>query len=527
MAKYRITDPQTGKVVTVSGEKPPTQADAEAIFQSAGLRQSTTGLQNITNFLGLKNVSKGFQSAGTGLAELLSPDVKASKEAQQRAEQAVARTSQASAQATDPKIKALLTRSALSGSENLSNIAQQQATGFQENAGITDKEIGMSPQEFATRRGVGTAAEIGSYLLPSTIIGKGATAGARIGTAATKGAVAGGLQGLAGATETADTLGETALQTGLGAVVGAGTGAALQGVVEGGVALKNLLEGSKGTIKQKLVDSYKSTLKSNIKDQKFYKQYGGEDKVVKDAIKYQAPATKQGLEKQLNEYGPEYGKIIEKEASNLQKQGKRVNLAQAFKRAKKTVIDRFSHDSTLEKQANSWFDSNASKYKNTTNALPKTANELRKKFDRKVGEILTADAAPSDAARKAFASELRNEFKKIASQETKDAIQKYQLFSGLAEAMQKEPKIGITEATYAALSPGTGLGNLLELGIGKAIRSPGLRRTVATQGIKNIGLPKISQATIKPVENIVNPTMSAINRALENYNQKRQERKRL
>ncbi len=40
MAKYKITDPQSGKTVTISGDKPPTQADAEGIFEAAGLRQS-------------------------------------------------------------------------------------------------------------------------------------------------------------------------------------------------------------------------------------------------------------------------------------------------------------------------------------------------------------------------------------------------------------------------------------------------------------------------------------------------------
>lgn len=34
MAKYRITDPQSGRVVTVSGDKPPTQEDATAIFST-------------------------------------------------------------------------------------------------------------------------------------------------------------------------------------------------------------------------------------------------------------------------------------------------------------------------------------------------------------------------------------------------------------------------------------------------------------------------------------------------------------
>lgn len=40
MAKYKITDPQTGKSVTVSGDHQPTQADAEKIFTDAGLRSN-------------------------------------------------------------------------------------------------------------------------------------------------------------------------------------------------------------------------------------------------------------------------------------------------------------------------------------------------------------------------------------------------------------------------------------------------------------------------------------------------------
>lgn len=38
MPKYKITDPQSGKIITISGEKPPTQQDAESIFQAAGVR---------------------------------------------------------------------------------------------------------------------------------------------------------------------------------------------------------------------------------------------------------------------------------------------------------------------------------------------------------------------------------------------------------------------------------------------------------------------------------------------------------
>lgn len=38
MAKYKITDNQTGKTVTISGDTPPTEQDAEQIFADAGLR---------------------------------------------------------------------------------------------------------------------------------------------------------------------------------------------------------------------------------------------------------------------------------------------------------------------------------------------------------------------------------------------------------------------------------------------------------------------------------------------------------
>lgn len=40
MPKYSITDPQSGRTVTVEGNRPPTQADAEDIFTKAGLRQA-------------------------------------------------------------------------------------------------------------------------------------------------------------------------------------------------------------------------------------------------------------------------------------------------------------------------------------------------------------------------------------------------------------------------------------------------------------------------------------------------------
>lgn len=62
MPKYKITDNQTGKTVIISGDSPPTEQDAEGIFQQAGLRntQSTqsnsnpvTSASNFLNAIGL------------------------------------------------------------------------------------------------------------------------------------------------------------------------------------------------------------------------------------------------------------------------------------------------------------------------------------------------------------------------------------------------------------------------------------------------------------------------------------------
>ena len=43
MAKFKVTDPETGKTVTVTGDAPPSQDDAEEIFKNAGLRGSEYG----------------------------------------------------------------------------------------------------------------------------------------------------------------------------------------------------------------------------------------------------------------------------------------------------------------------------------------------------------------------------------------------------------------------------------------------------------------------------------------------------
>lgn len=80
MPKYKITDPQSGRVVTVSGEKPPTQQDAESIFKQAGLRQGgdeslgiNTGMEKMLAPFGLRATRKAGQVEIPGTQGLRKP----------------------------------------------------------------------------------------------------------------------------------------------------------------------------------------------------------------------------------------------------------------------------------------------------------------------------------------------------------------------------------------------------------------------------------------------------------------------
>jgi len=486
-------------------------------------------VQNIAGYLGLKTAldNTGAIAATPMINKHTDEFAKSSQEAYKASNSLI----QLAKKETDPvRKKALLdqSRSIMDGVNQKSQEFSRNLTKLQDTAGITEKDLGRSNVEFAARRGAGQTAELAAWLLPGMVGGKAASVGGRVLQAAERGAVAGGLQGVAGAAKDSENVLDAVKRLGEGAALGAGTGVALQGVVEGGAKVVDGVKSASPSIKQKLVDVYRGTLKQNIADQKFYKQYGGEGKVVEDVIKYKLPITKNAVTNELYKFKPEYDKIISAETDSLQQQGKRINLSQAFKRAEAAVKEKYGHDETLLKQAQGWFDAN-SKYKNMTNALPKTSNELRKKLDQKVGDILTSEAAPADAARKAFASELRKEFKNMASSETKDAIQRYHLLSGLSDAMQVEPRAGIVEATLAGVSPLSGLGNVAEFLAGKILRSPGTRRLVSTTGIKlaeNVPQTSVNISKINPSV-VINPSIAALQRAIDNETKSKQSRNML
>lgn len=482
-----------------------------------------TGFQKATDIAGLKSTIGNIGVLGfLGQGGRTEQAGQASSQAFQQSQQLI---QQAKKETNPQKKKQLLdqARAIMQGSAQEMDTFQQDLSKRQDVARISEKEIERGDGQFAWRRALGQSAELASWLLPSATTGsrvfakgsgvvgqalfpKLATAGGRIGQAATKGAITGGLLGAAESTREADTLAEAGIRTGLGGVAGGVTGAAMQGVFEGG---RWMIDKLKGPAKEAAVNMYKKTLKQNVKNKKFYQQYGGEDKVVKDSIKHKISNTKAGAERQLEQFKPEYERIIGEEANKMKRFGKTVDIAQAYENARQKVKDQLGYDDALLKQAEKWFEANARKYANQTNALPTSSNTLRKKLDQKVGQILTPDAVGQDAARKAFVTELRKQFKELATGKAKDSIEKYHLLSGLSDAMMKEPRIGITEAAFAALTPN----KLIGLLGGVVARSPGVRRSVAQSALTQGGGQAVQQGVNLPVNLGVNP-LSAL---LQNY----------
>lgn len=372
-------------------------------------------------------------------------------------------------------------------------------------------------------QGVGAMGEIGAYMLPQNKLLKSGKAGTRILGGALQGAEVGSLLG---ATDPeAEGVADRTKSTLTSGLTGAVAGGVFQGGLEGlkwtGGKIFDQFSNVKGKTKETLVNSYKNTLKRNIKNQKFYQQAGGEEEVVKKAIKHKIPPTKDGVVNELNRYGQEFDELVTKESSKAESKGVKIDISKAYNDAKQSVLRKYKDNDKIRKTAEKWFTDNEQRYLNKANksANPLSANRLRRRLDREVGEMLMGDIKTGEkAAQKQFATELRNAFKQ-AVPSLKNPIEKYHLLSGLSEAMMKEPKMGIVELTAAAASPGTGPMNLLEILAAKAVRSPGLRRKLATSGIKAVSKPK----TLPPanLQMLINPTARYGSEAMNRYLQSR------
>lgn len=394
----------------------------------------------------------------------------------------------------------------------------------QETMGITESDMGRSNLEFSARRGAGQTAELASYVAPGAVGGPTASIGNRVLQAGAKGAIAGGLQGTASASSESENILDALARTGTGAVVGAGTGAVLQGVLETPQMAKEWWNSVSKKIGPGAKDLYASTLKENISDKKFYKQAGGVDKVIDEASAMKLPNTKNGMTQYLDEYGPEFEKTVVREINKTANSGKTIDLDSAVSRAKVIIKKEYGADQSILDSADNWFKTNQKIYSGKTSL--NGSNNLRKGLDRTVGGQLTQEINQgATAAKKAMATILRNDFKTLVP-ELKPAIRKYQIVSGLANAMKKEPITGLAEmasaGTGAAIGsiyggPASILTALGGLGLSTAVRSPGLKRTI-TSGIMNEAR-RVAPTVIRSAINaspVVNPAVSALQRALDN-----------
>lgn len=392
-----------------------------------------------------------------------------------------------------------LSRQVDSGMEDVSQTLGDFQKYVTDKGGVTESDLNSgNNMAFALKRGAGSSAEAASILLPGTnevkgiaTAAKGAGSLPRLVYATGMGAAQGALQGAAEGSVSSKDILDYLKTVGTGSLVGGATSGALQGLSEA----KNLLFGQLnkigGKAKSVFKKIYASTLKENISDQKFYKQAGGKDKVIEDAIRLKLPASKEGVRTELFNYGDEFNNIVDSEIAKSKVGGKNVDVASIYKRAKEETLKQLKDPESrgLRKQAESYFKEADKVYLSKSNSSVSldSVNRLRKRLDSRVGEMLQEDISNGEAkAMKNFASSLRNEFKKELPQ-LKDSFRKYQLLSGLAEAMQKEPMIGITEATGMATGGAPGAIAM------KIIRSPAFKRVLSSQLMGNI--PGRSSAT--------------------------------
>lgn len=395
------------------------------------------------------------------------------------------------AKETDPEKIAFLKKAVMAQQEGTQGVQENYDKLFDDvrrSVGASEEDVEGNILKAGIRRGVGSGAEALAFFAPGTkefkglkAAAQGRGAAARIANEVATGSVQGGLQGVAEASlEPEDASGKV-----LRGMAGGGiTSGVLQGGAESVNAAASTVNATRGTARQKLKDVYASTLKENVADQKFYQQAGGKDRIIEDAIKFKLPNTKEGVQQELERYRGEFNDIVEAELAKKKSAGQKVDLSSVYRKAKEKTLNALKDPESrgMKAQAEKYFEAADAIYDNPNNkeVTADSVNRLRKRLDGMVGEILQQDITSGEGkAIKNFASTLREEFRKQVP-ELRDSYRKYELLSGLADAMQKERVLGITEVAAAAASPLTGAATIAEVAGAHAVRSPGLKRKIIT-----------------------------------------------
>lgn len=249
MPTYKVTDPTSGKVVRITGEKPPTEAELGAIFkqvntsstaiQPQNTKQSPSLLEGITSFLFPQGFSTGSAAAGGFALRGINKESDARiKELGQQSRDLIERARNEQ----DPSKKAFLlqqSRNLDAQIESLGSNVRNAADTVMDKGRISELDLQRSNLDFAARRGAAVAGETAAYLLPEVKAFKGVNALSKIGNAGLTGAVIGGVTGVTDpqAEDGVDRAAKGFSSAALGGALGAGTA----GVTEAVKGTYNLL----------------------------------------------------------------------------------------------------------------------------------------------------------------------------------------------------------------------------------------------------------------------------------------------
>lgn len=394
---------------------------------------------------------------------------------------------------TDLEKKKMLLQAARESSQRLGDISGDVLSSGESAMGLQEGE-NITPY---AKQGVAAGLEAGSFLLPTTKEARGLTAatkglrgvtgaaariGEQAGVAGVQGAVAGAGEALSEDESLGDVAGES-LQRGLRSGIAAG---ALQGGLEGVGKASRSLKG----LSNKSADVYADTLKETIASKKAIRRQGGVDKMVKKANALGLPKTKSGVEKELQKYRPDFEKKVSAALNKSRRASDDVIDAESILgKIRAELRDELDVPETRDewKAVEAYLD-DATKTYGSSKMSAEGANRLRKQLDSKVGDKLFSETKGKEKAIKSFAGYLRNAVKD-AVPETKQYFDRYSLLSDLLEVMKKEPTLSLPELMGAfsagsigsAFSGPTGIvSGVAGLGTSKALRSPGLKRTVSS-----------------------------------------------
>lgn len=468
MPTYKVTDPQTGKTLRLTGDSPPTEEELTQIFGATRQQKSSIpSLADVTKFV-LPAATNIATDVGATVKSRM--NLKALDKIKKSNDEFAQRLLKKAQDESDPEKKQKYL--------DLFRSFNSQVSPQEQDLTQIDK-MSSDVNKSSLERGVAAAGEIGSLFVPGGQAGS-TTGARRIASAGIQGATAGAIRG---ATRTQEATGKEdalarAKQTFVEGLLGGAVGAGIQTGFEGvGVARQSINELRKG-VKDKALDVYASTLKENKTALKRMSKLGGDKAVSEKALLADGiPNSKNGVEKEFANYKPKFEEKIDELLQNSKEKVEPVSSLESIKQEIAKELDRPETRGEY-KQAIDYLDDAIDSYKKPLSVTE--ANNLRKNLDKLVGEKTFADAKGKEKAIKMFAGALRNELKDKVP-DARLLFDRYSLLATLSEVMKREPNISLPEILGGAVglggygAPG-GIGGFL---IATGIRKPSVTRAVA------------------------------------------------